>query len=160
MNNANAGALKPPAFAYLDKIYSTKKQLQMFDILEAIHPTHAERLFMSGFLEYVGYSYDETFKIIDEHCQWEDYDSSITAYQLSTVYKRPYLPHNGNKGNNVSKPRVRKWQLTPTEAYRIKLARSAESHRELTKWAKENDVPIYDCCPELPFNPALLEQQK
>ena len=141
----------PPSFCYLHKIYSIKKQLQIFDILQAIHPTHSERLWLAGFLKYAGYSYDETIKIIDEHCEWGDYNQDFTAYQVAKVFKQP--PRNGN---NTGKRRARKWDLLPTEEYRIKLARSAESHRELENWMQENGMPVYDAAPELEFNPALL----
>lgn len=151
MQTKQEEGVSPTPF-YLHKIYSIQKQLDISDILQAIHPTHAERLFMSGFLKYAGYSYDETFKIIDEHCQWEDYNPSTTSYQLATVYKQPHRPRTGN----TCKPRARKWQLTPTEKYRCKYYRSLAAHRELQRWARENDIPIYDAAPELPFNPAKI----
>lgn len=139
----------------LSKVYSSHKQIEIFDILNGIRPTHNERIWMVSFLRYAGYSYDEVVDIIDKHCAWSDYDPQLTQYQVSTIFKRSY-----RKGNNTSKPRARKWSLLPTEEYRIKLARSAESHRFFIKWAKENNVPVYDAAPELPFNPALMEQQK
>ena len=153
---AAEGAQPAPSFCYLDKIYSIKKQLQIFDILQALHPTHAERLWLVGFLKYTGYSYNEVIDIIANHGEWGDYDADFTAYQVATVYKQPH--HNGN--NTGSKSRVRKWDLTPTELYRIKLARSAESHRELTKWMQENDVPVYGAAPDLEFDPTKMEQEK
>ena len=142
----------PPSFCFLHKIYSIKKQLEIFDILQAIHSTHSERLFLAGFLKYAGYSYDETFKIIDEHCQWEDYDPKVTSYQLSTIFNQLHRTSSNTSTNR----RVRKWDLLPTEEYRIKLARSTESHRINEEWMKENNIPIYDAAPELDFNPALL----
>lgn len=140
----------------LSKIYSSRKQIEIFDILDGIRPTHNERIWMVSFLRYAGYSYDEVIDIIDNHCAWSDYDPQLTQYQVATIF---HLPHRNNSTTS-SKRRVRKWDLLPTEVYRIKLARSTESHRELQRWAKENGVPIYDACPELPFNPALMEQQK
>lgn len=145
------GAPLAPSFYYLHKIQSIKKQLEIFDILQAIRPTHNERLFLSGFLKYVGYSCKETIKIIDEHCEWSDYNQDFTAYQVAKVYKQPH-----RTGNTTGKRRVRKWDLLPTEAYRIKLARSAESHRELERWMRENNVPVYDAAPELEFDAAKL----
>ena len=151
MNNANKEASKPPSFCFLHKIKTIKKQLEVFDILQAIRPTHAERLWLTGFLKYAGYSYEETIKIIDEHCEWSDYNQDFTAYQVAKVYKQPH-----RTSNNTGKPRVRKWQLLPTEAYRIKLSRSAESHRRNEEWMKENNIPIYDAAPELEFDAAKL----
>lgn len=151
MNTKNEGLSSAPGFCFLDKIYSIKKQLQIFDILQTIRPLHPERLWLAGFLKYVGYSYDEAINIIDQHNEWSDYDADYTAYQVATVYKQPH-----HEGPTSSKRRVRKWNLTPVEEYRIKLARSAESHRRNEEWMKENNIPIYDACPELSFNPALL----
>ena len=142
----------PPSFCYLDKIYSINKQLQIFDILQAIRPTHSERLWLAGFLKYSGHSYDETIKIIDEHCEWGDYNQDFTAYQVAKVFKQPHR----TSSNTGSKRRARKWELLPTEEYRIKLVRSAESHRELQRWMQENGVPIYDAAPELEFDAAKL----
>lgn len=146
----------PPSFCFLHKIYSSKKQLQIFDILQACHPSHPERLWLVGFLKYTGYSYKEVIDIIENHGEWSDYDADVTAYQVATVFHQPH--HEATSSNNKS--RVRKWDLTPTEVYRIKLARSAESHRELERWMQENDVPIYDAAPELEFDPTKMEQEK
>ena len=159
MNQIAPAPLAPPPSTpyYLHKIQSIKKQLEIFDILQAIHPTHAERLWLTGFLKYTGYNYEETCKIIHDHCQWEDYSQTITRYQVSTIYKQP---HSFSTSKENIKPRVRKWQLTPTEEYRIKLARSAESHRELQRWAKANGVAIYDAAPGLPFDAAKMGGQE
>ena len=151
MSNANKGASKPPSFCYLHKIKTIKKQLEIFDILQAIRPTHAERLWFVGFLKYAGYSYEETIKIIDGHCEWGDYNQNFTVYQVAKVFHQPH-----HTSNNTGKRRVRKWDLTPTEAYRIKLARSTESHRRNEEWMRENNLPIYDAAPELEFDAAKL----
>ena len=141
----------------LSKVYSSRKQIEIFDILEGIRPTHNERIWMVSFLRFVDYTYDQVLQIIDKHAQWSDYSQSTTQYQVATIFKQSYRPGNDNATvNNTCKPRVRKWSLTPTEAYRIKLARSAEAHRKNEEWMKENNILVYDACPELPFNPALL----
>ena len=105
----------PPSFCFLDKIYSIKKQLQIFDILQAIRPTHAEHLWLVGFLKYAGYSYNEVLDIIDNHCEWSDYDSDFTAYQVATIYKQP---HRNNSSSTGSKRRARKWDAADHSADR------------------------------------------
>ncbi|MGB7533000.1 MAG: hypothetical protein WA977_08530 [Halobacteriota archaeon] len=140
----------------LAKIHSVKKLMDIHDILKAMHPLHAERLYLVGFLKYVGYSINEVCDLIDQFAEWEDYSQSATQYQVSTVFKQPH--RTGSKTD--SKSRARKWDLLPTEEYRIKLARSAESHRELEKWMQENDVPVCDAAPELDFDPTKMEQEK
>ena len=154
MSNANEQA-PPPSFAYLHKIYSIKKQLQIFDILQAIHPTHPERLWLVGFLKYTGYSHHEVIDIIDKHGEWGDYDKEYTAYQVATVYKQSWRPRDA-VNNNTSKRKARKWDLTASEEYRCKYYRTLSSHRELQQWLQENDVQVYDAAPELPFDAALL----
>jgi len=155
MNATGTEGVQPtPSFNFLHKIYSIKKRLDLFDILQAIHPTHSERLYLAGFLKYAGYSYDEAFKIIDEHAQWEDYDPKITAYQLSSVFKQSHRSAQHQEAH--SKRRVRKWQLSPAEEYRCKYYRSMEAHRELEKWMQENGVPTYDAEPSLPFDAAKM----
>ena len=157
--NENDGASQAPNIFYLDKIYSIKKQLQVFDILQAIHPTHSERLFLVGFLKYAGYSCDEVCDIIDKHCEWSDYNHDISAYQVATVFGQPHRTGNGN-GNGGTHRRARKWQLTPAEEYRCKYYRTLASHRELQRFARENGVPVYDSAPELEFNPTKMEMKK
>lgn len=146
------GAPPAPSFCFLDKIYSIKKQLEIFDILQAIRPTHAERLWLVGFLKYTGYSFNDVLDIIDSHCEWGDYDADYTAYEVATVFKQPH--RTSNKIEN--KRRARKWDLSPSEEYRCKYYRVLSSHHELHQWMQENDVPVYDAAPELPFNAALL----
>ena len=157
MNVNGEGASKAPNIFYLDKIYSTNKQIQVFDILQAMHPTHAERLWLAGFLKYASYSCDEVCDIIDAHCEWSDYDPDITAYQVATVFQQPHRTGNGNGGTHR---RARKWQLTPAEEYRCKYYRTLASHRELQRFARENGVPVYDSAPELEFNPTKMEMKK
>jgi len=135
----------------LAKIHSVKKLMEIHDILKAIHPIHAERLYLVGFLKYIGYSMQGVCDIIDQFAEWEDYSQSTTQYQVSTIFKQPY-----RKGNNTSKPRVRKWSLTPLEEYKIKYARTNESHRELQNWMRKNNVPIYDALPETEFDASKM----
>jgi len=144
-----------PVF-YLDKIYSIKKQLQVHDILMHFGPTHEERLWMVGFLKYVGYTQREVIGIIHQHCLWQDYDPGITAYQVATVFNNHGAP--GTPPNNKSKRRKRKWDLSPVEAQRINLARTSEMDRRLTTWMKENDIPAYEIpgTEEMEFKPETL----
>lgn len=141
----------------LSKVFSSHKQIQLFDILQAIHPTHSERLFLVGFLKYAGYTIEEVLKILNEHAEWEDYSQSTTQYQVESIYKQP---HRNNNNNTRTKPRVRKWQLTPLEQHKIKYARSMEAHRINEQWMKKNNIPIYDAAPELPFDPSKMELNK
>jgi len=100
---------------FLNKIYSDKKAIEILNILDAIRPTHNERLWMTSFLRYAGYSMDEVLGIIREHAQWADYNERITSYQVGTIYhKQPQR----TQGTTHRKPR--KFDLTPVEVLRIR----------------------------------------
>ena len=106
---------------------------------------------MVGFLKYVGYPCEEVLKIIDKHCQWSDYNPCITAYQVSTVFKQPLRKVSGN-GN--SKRRSRKWDLSPLEVAKIRVARSREVTRRLTAWMRDQGVAVFSHSGE--FDPSKL----
>ena len=150
------GASQAPDIFYLDKIFSIKKQLQVFDILQAIHPTHEERLWMVGFLKYMGYTCEEVIQIIDQHSDWTRYDPEITRYQVGTVFNNHRVP--GARSSPNTKRRKRKWDLSPAEVWRINLSRTSQMDRKLTEFLKENDIPLYECphCKSLPFKPETL----
>ena len=150
MNNANERAPSTPSF-YLHKIHSPTKRAQVVDILKAIHPCHSERLWVTGFLKFVGYSIDEVLEIFDKFAEWSDYSQATTQYQVSTIFHQPHHPSTGNTHH-----RNRKWQLTPTQAYRCKYYRTIAKNRELDRFARVNAMPIYDACPELPFDVAKI----
>jgi len=131
---------------YLDKVKSQKKKFEVFDILQHWNPTHYERLWLAGFLNYVGYSLTEVCEIIDDHSAWTDYNPEITAYQVATIFKaKPQKTHS------TAKRRSRKWDLQPAEEYRIKFYRSIENHRRTVEILKANGKPVY--C-EGAFNPS------
>jgi hypothetical protein len=154
MNSKEVGASQAPNIFYLDKIISLKKQLQVHDILMHFGPTHEERLWLVGFLKYAGYKYKEVLDILDQHCQWSDYNADTTAYQVATIFKQGYRGVNGSSHIR----RKRKWDLSELEVWRINLARTSEMNRRLTAWMKENDTPILESphCQSLPFKPETL----
>jgi len=100
---------------YLNKINSDKKAIECANILEAGHPTHSERLWLVGFLRYVGYTTIEVTDIIHDNCQWSDYNAAITSYQVGTVYHQ-----KPQRTQNFSTPRPRKWDLSPLEVLKIR----------------------------------------
>lgn len=143
----------PINFFSLDKVFSTNKQAQIIDILQHFNPTHAERLWLCGFLKYTGYSYEETVNIIDKHCQWTDYDSGITAYQVATVFKQPHKRYNNtNCCSKCCKRKPRKWDLTPLQAHRIQCARTTETNRTLDAFLHAAGKPIFDSLPNVAFD--------
>ncbi|MGB8216301.1 MAG: hypothetical protein WCE94_03275 [Candidatus Methanoperedens sp.] len=69
----------------LDKILSERKREEVLHVLNAIHPSHKQRLWLVGFLDYVGYNLPEILQIISSENRWKGYDKEKTAYQASTV---------------------------------------------------------------------------
>jgi hypothetical protein len=69
----------------LDKIISERKKEDVVSVLHAIHPSHKQRLWLVGFLDYVGYTLPDILKIIDSENRWKGYDREKTAYQASSV---------------------------------------------------------------------------
>ena len=72
----------------LDKIISNRKREDVLDVLHAVHPSHKQRLWLVGFLDYVGYSLPEILRIIDSENRWKGYDKEKTTYQASSVITR------------------------------------------------------------------------
>ena len=120
---------------YLNKINSDKKAIECAAILDAGHPTHAERLWLVGFLKYIGYAMAEVTGIIHDNCQWADYQEHITRYQVGTIYGR--YPQ---RTTNHAAPRVRKWDLSPVEVLRIKRQKSIELSKALCE--ESNAMPF------------------
>jgi len=71
------------------KIKSRRKFDELMDVLENPHPGRYQRLWLVGFLRYVGYSDEEIFEIIDIYRNWDDYSPEITKYNIrSTTVKK------------------------------------------------------------------------
>jgi hypothetical protein len=68
-----------PAPLFLNKIWSDKKAIECAAILDAGHPTHAQRLWLVGFLKFAGYSMADVLDLIREHCEWRDYNEPSTS---------------------------------------------------------------------------------
>jgi hypothetical protein len=121
---------------YLNKIKSDKKAFEVAAILDPPHPTHAQRLWLVGFLKFCGYSMTEVLDIIHEHAQWADYDERTTAYQVGTVFhQRP------QQTQNHQSRQVRKWDLTPVEVLRIRRQKSVSLSKLLCEESKAIEFP-------------------
>lgn len=79
----------------LSKVRSFDKQTELFNILHSEDPCHNERLYLVGFLKFVGYSLEEICNIIDKEAAWNNYDASMTFCQVSSVFRG-----SGSIGNN------------------------------------------------------------
>ena len=121
---------------YLNKVNSDKKAIECADILHAVRPTHAQRLWLVGFLKFCGYPMVEVLDIIREHAQWADYNERVTAYQVATVFhQRPQRTQN-----HITR-QVRKWDLTPVQVLRIKRQKSISLSKLLCEESKAMSFP-------------------
>ena len=128
------GASTIPLF--LNKVVSDKKAIECANILEACRPTHAQRLWLCGFLKYAGYSMAKVLDIIREHAQWADYNERTTAYQVGTIFHQRKVGTTYRKYRTDSRPR--KWDLTPVEVLRIKRQKSISLSKQLCEENKGN----------------------
>jgi hypothetical protein len=139
---------------YMNKVNSDKKVIELAAILDACHPTHAERLWFVGFLKFCGYSMIDVIDLIHEHAQWGDYNERITAYQVGTIFHQHKVGTNHTKYRTDFRPR--KWDLTPVEILRIKRQRSISLSKILCEEEKGNNIcfphPERLTCPD--FNPS------
>lgn len=72
----------------LSKIISESKRTECFNVLHSEDPDHYSRLWLVGFLKWVGYTIDEICSIIDKEACWQDYDPRMTWCQVSSVFRR------------------------------------------------------------------------
>ena len=76
------------------KLMPEKRYNEVINILQKEEPTHYERLWMVGYLKWLGFTEDEIMAIIDNRNNWLDYDRNITWYQVCSVFKiKTNIPH-------------------------------------------------------------------
>jgi hypothetical protein len=121
---------------YLNKVNSDPKAIACAEILEACRPTHAQRLWLVGFLKFCGYDMSEVLGIIREQCQWADYNERVTAYQVGTIFhQRP------QRTKSHQTRQVRKWDLTPVEILRIRRQHSISLSKQLCEENEQIPFP-------------------
>ncbi|WAM22728.1 MAG: hypothetical protein OI715_01120 (plasmid) [Candidatus Methanoperedens sp.] len=81
----------------LDKIISERKREDILRVLHAVHPSHKQRLWLVGFLDYVGYNLPDILGIIASENRWKGYDRDKTAYQASSVITGKSKTHSSRK---------------------------------------------------------------
>ena len=76
------------------KIMPEKRYNEVLNILRKEKPTHYERLWVVGYLKWLGFDAEEVMDIIDNHNNWLDYDRNITWHQICSVFKiKTNMPH-------------------------------------------------------------------
>jgi hypothetical protein len=121
---------------YLNKVNSDQKAISCAEILDAVRPTHSQRLWLVGFLKFCGYSMTEVLDIIRDYCEWADYNDRVTAYQVGTIFhQRPQRTQS-----QISR-KPRKWDLTPVEVLRIRRQHSISLSKQLCEENKQIPFP-------------------
>jgi len=88
------------------------------NILEKGDATHSERLFLTGYLQWIGFSAEEVMQIIDKNNRWLDFDSGMTWYQVCSVFKiKAGLPRGTRRRNK--KPTLPHLPTTPNQRKRM-----------------------------------------
>jgi len=72
----------------LSKVRSEEKRAELFNILHSEDPDHYSRLWLVGFLKFVGYSLYEVCAIIESEACWRDYDARMTWCQVKGMFNR------------------------------------------------------------------------
>ncbi len=72
----------------LSKVRADEKRQEILDILHSECPDHYSRLWMVGFLRFVGYDEVEVLDIIDKGNSWSGYDARTTQTQVSSVFRK------------------------------------------------------------------------
>jgi len=76
------------------KLMPEKRYNEVMNILQKEEPTHYERVWLVGYLKWLGFDAEEVMEIIDNHNNWLDYDRNITWYQICSVFKtKTNMPH-------------------------------------------------------------------
>lgn len=80
----------------LDFIYNPQRRRELENILRSRRASHAQRLFLVGFLHnVVGLSSSDVLDVIDKYNCWEDYNKELTQYQIEGTLKGIFVPVNG-----------------------------------------------------------------
>lgn len=69
-------------------VRADEKRQEILNTLHSEDPDHYSRLWLVGFLRFVGYDETEVLDIIDKGNSWADYDSRITQRQVSSVFRK------------------------------------------------------------------------
>jgi len=88
------------------KVVSFDKQTDLLNILHSDNPSHSQRLWLVGFLKFVGYSQEEICDIIHHGASWGDYDANMCFNQVRSVFKNHSTT---NSKTDISSPSRGAW---------------------------------------------------
>lgn len=72
----------------LSKVRADEKRQDILNVLHSVDASHYERLWMVGFLRFVGYDEVDILDIIHKGTSWADYDPKMTQRQVTSIFRR------------------------------------------------------------------------
>ena len=72
----------------LSRVRADEKRQEILSILHSEDPDHYSRLWMVGFLRFVGYDEAEVLDIIHMGNSWSGYDARTTQRHVSSVFRK------------------------------------------------------------------------
>lgn len=117
---------------------------EIMSILQKSDANHSTRLFLAGFLQWIGFSAEEVMIIIDKNNRWHNFDSEMTWYQICSVFKiKAHLPRGARRR------RARKQELPPLSITQQKRIQKALDMMDREKWhdgrVKESVTTLEPC---------------
>ena len=101
---------------------------EITSILQKSDANHSTRLFLVGYLQWIGFTPEEVMQIIDTNNQWLNFDSGMTWYQVCSVFKiKAGLPRGTRR-------RARKQELPPLSIPQQKRIQRAIDMMDREKW--------------------------
>ena len=102
---------------------------EIMSILQKSDANHSTRLFLTGYLQWIGFTAEEVMQIIDKHNQWLNFDSGMTWYQVCSVFKvKVHLPRG------TRRRRARKQELPSLSISQQKRIQKAIDMMDREKW--------------------------
>jgi hypothetical protein len=98
--------------ATLDKVKSDRKRNEILRILYDPYPEHFQKVWLVGFLHWVGYDRNEIIGIIKNLNRWVKFDLKVTSYMVDSVLKS-----YGNDCRNVKKESLRPAGRSPAPRF-------------------------------------------
>jgi hypothetical protein len=98
-------------------------------ILQKGEATHNERIWLCGYLHWIGFSAEEVMDIIDKNNQWYDFDSGMTWYQICSIFKIKI-----NMPGGTRRRRARKIKLPPLSIAQQERIQRAKEMMDREKW--------------------------
>ena len=111
------------------KTMTDDRYTEITSILHKCEATHNERIFLTGYLKWIGFTAEEVMQIIDKNNQWHNYNAGLSWYQICSIYKvKAHLPRG------TRRRRARKVELPQLSIAQQKRIQRAKEMMDREKW--------------------------